>query len=133
MMLGRQLNLPKPKHLLTTFPQATFINAVYTAALNNENVDADSFSDFTADGFFFTVNGMHCAYNYRLRNKIEANVTEEGSVTFNASNGKVVEMRDATSPNVLLSLDLITAAMTPPSPISIAVKQLPLRRQPAAR
>ena len=45
---------------------------------------------------------MHCAYNYRLRNKIEANVTEEGSVTFNTSNGKVVEMRDATSPNVLL-------------------------------
>ena len=96
------IELAEAEALADNLPASDVINAVYTAALNNENVDADSFSDFTADGFFFTVNGMHCAYNYRLRNKIEANVTEEGSVTFNASNGKVVEMRDATSPNVLL-------------------------------
>ena len=34
------------------------INAVYTAALNNVKVDKDSFSDFSKDGFYFTVDGM---------------------------------------------------------------------------
>ena len=70
------IELAEAEALADNLPASDVINAVYTAALNNENVDADSFSDFTADGFFFTVNGMHCAYNYRLRNKIEANVTE---------------------------------------------------------
>ncbi len=38
------------------------INAVYTAALNLNTVDKDSFSDFTKDGFYFTVDGMYCAW-----------------------------------------------------------------------
>ena len=42
------------------------INAVYTAALSLNTVDKDSFSAFTKDGFYFTVDGMYCAYNYRL-------------------------------------------------------------------
>ena len=47
------------------------INAVYTAALNNVKVDKDSFSDFTKDGFYFTVDGMYNAYNFRLRNELD--------------------------------------------------------------
>ena len=64
------IELAEAEALADNLPASDVINAVYTAALNNENVDADSFSDFTADGFFFTVNGMHCAYNYRLRNEL---------------------------------------------------------------
>ena len=47
------------------------INAVYTAALNNVKVDKDSFSDFSKDGFYFTVDGMYNAYNFRLRNELD--------------------------------------------------------------
>ena len=38
----------------STADRTQVINAVYLAALNNPNVDKDSFSDFTKDGFFFT-------------------------------------------------------------------------------
>ena len=47
------------------------ISAVYNAALNNADVDKDSFSDFSEDGFFFTVDGMYNAYNYRIRNEVD--------------------------------------------------------------
>lgn len=75
------------------------ISAVFNAALNNEDVDNDSFSDFTKDGFFFTVDGMYCAYNYRLRNTIDEAISTEDSTTIikneNAS-------KDASSMDVLL-------------------------------
>ena len=144
------IELAEAEALVDNLPASDVINAVYTAALNNENVDADSFSDFTADGFFFTVNGMHCAYNYRLRNEL-GKVTEpanDGIFTIKGS-GSNAAMKDAESPNVLLlgpyygydsnfddsykNATQPIADATPPSPISIAVKQLPLRRQPAAR
>ena len=79
------------------------INAVYTAALNLNTVDKDSFSDFTKDGFYFTVDGMYCAYNYRLRNEL-GKVTEpanDGIFTIKGS-GSNAAMKDAESPNVLL-------------------------------
>ncbi len=79
------------------------INAVYTAALNLNTVDKDSFSDFTKDGFYFTVDGMYCAYNYRLRNELDK-VTEpanDGIFTVKGS-GSNAEMKNAESPNVLL-------------------------------
>ena len=79
------------------------INAVYTAALNLNTVDKDSFSDFTKDGFYFTVDGMYCAYNYRLRNEL-GKVTEpanDGIFTIKRS-GSNAAMKDAESPNVLL-------------------------------
>jgi hypothetical protein len=77
------------------------IKAVYEAALNIEAVDADGFSDFTKDGFFFTVDGMYCAYNYRLRNELDTNcepVTETKIVI--PGNGTSVQ--HAQSPNVFL-------------------------------
>lgn len=78
---------------------AEVISAVFEAALNAEAVDTDSFSDITKDGFFFTVDGMHCAYNYRLRNEPDSNITSEGSTTIikneNAS-------KDASSADVFL-------------------------------
>lgn len=52
--------------------KAEVISAIFEAALNCDAVDNDSFSDFTGDGFFFTVDGMRCAYNYRLRNELTA-------------------------------------------------------------
>ncbi len=81
------------------------IAAVQNAALNIELVDADSMSDFTEDGFFFTVDGMYCAYNYRLRNELDTEnavpVPEDELVTVvkGTGNGAV---RDAESPHVLL-------------------------------
>ena len=48
--------------------RAEVINAVYAAALNLNYVDLYSFSDITENGFFFTADGMHCAYYYKLRN-----------------------------------------------------------------
>ena len=79
------------------------INAVYTAALNLNTVDKDSFSDFTKDGFYFTVDGMYCAYNYRLRNELNTDCApvEEGVVLTKGSK-KSVALKDAESPNVFL-------------------------------
>ncbi|MBR6006501.1 MAG: Ig-like domain-containing protein [Clostridia bacterium] len=77
------------------------INAVYLSALNIETVDSDSFSDFNKDGFFFTVDGMYCAYNYRLRNELDTDcepVTETKIVI--PGNGSAT--RSAESPNVFL-------------------------------
>ncbi len=75
------------------------IKAVYEAALNLENVDTDSFSDFGKDGFFFTVDGMYCNYNYRLRNELvkPENVPEDEGIIFIPGTSK-----DAESKNVLL-------------------------------
>ena len=79
------------------------INAVYNAALNLNTVDKDSFSDFTKDGFYFTVDGMYCAYNYRLRNELNTDCApvEEG-VVLTKGNGKKSALKDAESPNVFL-------------------------------
>ena len=75
------------------------INAVYNAALNLNTVDKDSFSDFTKDGFYFTVDGMYCAYNYRLRNEL-GKVTEpanDGIFTIKGSDeGRRVPQRSAS-------------------------------------
>lgn len=40
------IELAEAEALADNLPASDVINAVYTAALNNENVDADSFSDF---------------------------------------------------------------------------------------
>ena len=61
-------------------PSDEVINAVYTAALNLNTVDKDSFSDFTKDGFYFTVDGMYCAYNYRLRNELNTTLPYNRSI-----------------------------------------------------
>lgn len=79
--------------------RAEIISAVFEAALNDKAVDNDSFSDVTKDGFFFTVDGMLCAYNYRLRNDLNPNVTNEGSTTIIKSENAP---KDASSTNVLL-------------------------------
>ena len=79
------------------------INAVYQAALNLPNVDKDGFSDFTKDGFFFTVDGMYCSYDYRLRNELDTNVApipETEKVVL--VKGNAVATKDAESPNVFL-------------------------------
>ena len=80
------------------------INAVYTAALNLNTVDKDSFSDFTKDGFYFTIDGMYCAYNYRLRNELDTDCApvEEGVVLTKGSGKKSAALKDAESPNVFL-------------------------------
>ena len=79
------------------------INAVYNAALNLNTVDKDSFSDFTKDGFYFTVDGMYCAYNYRLRNELNTDCApvKEG-VVLSKGNGKTENLKDAESADVFL-------------------------------
>lgn len=107
------------------------INAVYTAALNLNTVDKDSFSDFTKDGFYFTVDGMYCAYNYRLRNELNTDCApvEEG-VFLTKGNGKRALLRMQNPPTY--SSLLLTTATTAASPISISVKHSPSRQQPVA-
>lgn len=81
------------------------INAVYAAALSNALVDKDGFSDFTKDGFFFTVDGMYCAYNYRLQNEIDntaAPIPEDQQLVTIKGNGNGEQLKDAESPDVLL-------------------------------
>lgn len=81
------------------------INAVYAAALSNGLVDKDGFSDFTKDGFFFTVDGMYCAYNYRLQNEIDntaAPIPEDQQLVTIKGNGNGTQLKDAESPDVLL-------------------------------
>ena len=84
----------------STADRTQVINAVYLAALNIPNVDKDSFSDFTKDGFFFTVDGMYNAYNFRLRNELDTNcdsIPESERTIFVPGTSK-----DAGSKNVLL-------------------------------
>ena len=78
------------------------INAVYQAALNASFIDKDGFSDITKDGFFFTVDGMYCSYNYRLRNELVSGepIPAEEQVVIVKGNGNY--NKDAGSPNVLL-------------------------------
>lgn len=79
------------------------INAVFQAATNLPNVDKAGFSDFTKDGFFFTVDGMYCSYNFRLRNELDTNVAaipETEKVVF--VKGTAESTKDAESPNVFL-------------------------------
>ncbi len=75
------------------------IKAVYEAALNLELVDTDGFSDFDENGFFFSVGGMLCSYDYKLRNEIIFENAEAEpeviDVKGNSSNG-------AQNQNVLL-------------------------------
>lgn len=78
------------------------INAVYQTALNASFVDKDGFSDITKDGFFFTVSGMYCAYNYRLRNELVPGepVPADEQVVIVKGNGNA--SKNPTSTNVLL-------------------------------
>ena len=91
------------------------IKAVYEAALNLEYVDSDSFSDFTKDGFFFTIDGMYSAYSYRLHNSptLNRDKAEESAYIYtvtpdfqvvktSASDLRGSNCGSAGSPNVLL-------------------------------
>lgn len=52
--------------------------AVYMAALQLELVDESSFTDLDDNGFFFTVDGMLCGYDYKARNvPFTTNLNEE--------------------------------------------------------
>ncbi|MBQ5487407.1 MAG: dockerin type I repeat-containing protein [Clostridia bacterium] len=97
------LDAAEAEAIASGMSRSEVIDAVYSAALNMENVDKDSFSDFTKDGFFFTVSGMYCSYNYRLRNELKTTgefVTIEGPTVKDFSNGETP--RHAGSANVLL-------------------------------
>ena len=103
-----QLEAVEAQALSSRISKNSVIQAVYNAALNLKDVDKDSFADFTKDGFFFTVDGMQCAYNYRVRNELKPGATpvpaNEGIQVFKAETD--VEFTRAgngpSSPNVLL-------------------------------
>ena len=102
------LNAAEAKALSARTEKNGVIRAVYQTALNLKDVDKDSFADFSKDGFFFTVDGMQCAYNYRLNNELKPGAVpvpeSEGLQVFKAETD--VEFTRAgngpTSPNVLL-------------------------------
>lgn len=74
------------------------INSVFNAALNSMLVDADSISDVSEDGFFFTVDGMYNYYDYKLRNELDSDVKVEGKTTVIPGEGT----RDASAADILL-------------------------------
>ena len=55
--------------------------AVYQAALQLDLVDEKSFNSLTDKSFFFTVNGMACAYDYSARNYSESAAAEPAVIT----------------------------------------------------
>ncbi len=83
--------------------KAGVIQTVYETALNLRHVDKDSFSDFTKDGFFFTVDGMQCGYNYRVRNELKAGAAPiPQSEQFVFVKGTGEQGKAPNSPHVLL-------------------------------
>lgn len=99
-----ELNAAEADALANGLDRSEVIRTVYNAALNIDSVDKDSFSDSTKDGFFFTVDGMYCAYNYRLRNELAPGavpVPEEDHIVV-VKGGKKALKDGAGSPNVLL-------------------------------
>ena len=78
--------------------------AMYTAVLNNPNVDKGSIGDLRDEGFTFKVNGMCCSYNYRVRNTERPSaMTGELIATITETVGKIVNTKNGpTSMNVLL-------------------------------
>ena len=80
------------------------VMAVYQAALNNPRIDKGSICDLTSKSFFFTVDGMWCAYDYVARNVKHVSamnetllntITDVATKPVNTKNGP-------TSMNVLL-------------------------------
>ncbi len=67
----QQIEAAEAKAIAAGLSRKEVINAAYQAALNFKDTSLDSFGDFTEDGFFFSVDGMLCAYNYHLRNELE--------------------------------------------------------------
>lgn len=66
----QQIEAAEAKAIAAGLSRKEVIGAAYQAALNYKDTSLDSFGDFSEDGFFFNVDGMLCAYNYRLRNEI---------------------------------------------------------------
>ena len=95
------LEMVEAEAMASGMNKSAVIKAVYTAALNLAHVDLDSFSDFDEDGFFFAVDGMCCAYDYRLRNEIDSSAEPvREKVVFVKGSGEAT--KDAESPNVFL-------------------------------
>ncbi|MBO4847932.1 MAG: Ig-like domain-containing protein [Clostridia bacterium] len=78
--------------------------AVYKAALNDPRIDKGSYGDLTSKGFFFTVDGMCCSYDYRARNVEHISVMNDALLTtVTETAGKIVNTKNGpTSMNVLL-------------------------------
>ena len=66
----QQIEAAEAKALAAGLSRSEVIGTAYQAALNFKDTSLDSFGDFTEAGFFFCVDGMLCAYNYRLRNEL---------------------------------------------------------------
>jgi hypothetical protein len=80
------------------------VMAVYNAALNDVRVDKDSFGDLSANGFFFKVDGMCCAYDYRARNSEHRSAVDAKLLkTVSAAAERIASTKNNTgSMNVLL-------------------------------
>ena len=80
------------------------VMAVYQAALNNPRVDKASLGDLTAKSFFFTVDGMCCAYDYVARHVDHISAVDDALMSTVAEAAQKVTgtKNGPTSMNVLL-------------------------------
>ena len=80
------------------------VMAVYQAALNNPRVDKASLSDLSNKSFFFTVDGMWCAYDYVARHVDHvSSIDAELIANIEAAAAKVANTKNGpSSMNVLL-------------------------------
>ena len=109
------INAAEAKALEAGLDRSLVITTVLQAALNTRYVDKDSISlgGDNDPGFYFTVDGMYCAYNYRLRNELKSEgampIDESEGIMVYDANGKIVTepvssktVNTHSSPNVLL-------------------------------
>lgn len=80
------------------------VMAVYQAALNNPRIDKGSICDLSSKSFFFTVDGMWCAYDYVARNVDHVSAMDENMLSsVSEAAAKIAGTKNGpTSMNVLL-------------------------------
>lgn len=80
------------------------VMAVYNAAVNDSRVDTGSFTDVSSNGFFFKVDGMGCAYDYRVRNTKHVSAVDPKAVALAAEAAEAVSgiKEGSSGANVLL-------------------------------
>lgn len=78
--------------------------AVYKAALQHELIDENSINSLTVKSFFFTVEGMHCCYDYVARDYDHEAVAEPVYITIPGTKTPTapISKNGPTSPDVLL-------------------------------
>ncbi len=67
-----ELDTVEAEMLSSGADQTETVMAVYKAAVQNPDVDANSFSEISESRFTFTVSGMHCLYDYEANRQFDS-------------------------------------------------------------